>query len=276
MSHSRLRTLGVLLLGLLASGLPTVVRAQAAATARIESSPRHHEWVTLEHDGRKVTAFVAFPEVKTKALSVVVIHENRGLNDFAKAIADRLAEDGYIAIAPDMLSGTGPNGGDTTTFASTGDATKAIGQLPGPQVLADLNAAADYVKALPAANGKVAVVGFCWGGGQTWRFAFTRKDLVLAAPFYGPVPDAPESFTQIAAPVRGFYAQNDARVNATIERAVTAMKGAGKDFEPVTYDGVGHAYMRAAMEKDANDANKKASDDSWTRLIAELKKADGK
>lgn len=276
MKHSRLRPIGVLVLGLLAACLPNLVRAQAGATARLESSPRHHEWVTLKHGDRKVTAFVAFPEVKHKALAVVVIHENRGLNDFAKAIADRLAEDGYIAIAPDMLSGAGPNGGDTPTFAATGDATKAIGQLPGEQVIADLNAAADYVKALPAANGKLAVVGFCWGGTQTWRFAFARKDLVLACPFYGATPDQPEALAQVAIPVRGFYAQNDARVNSTIDRAATAMKAAGKDFEPVTYDGVGHAYMRAALDKDANEASKAASDQSWARLLAELKKADAK
>lgn len=269
--HPVLALLGVFLL------LLSTATAQSGATARLEKSPRHHEWVTLTHGDRKVAAFVAFPEVKDKALAVVVIHENRGLNDFAKATADRLAEAGYIAIAPDLLSGAGPNGGDTPTFASTGDATKAIGQLPGAQVLADLNAAADHVKALPAANGKLAVVGFCWGGGQTWRFAFARKDLVLAAPFYGPVPDVPqETFAQITPPVRGFYAQNDARVNATIDRATAAMKATGKDFEPAIYDGVGHAYMRAALEPEANDANRKADAESWARLIAELKKADAK
>jgi len=139
--------------------------------ARLENSPRHHEWAQPKAGDRTVSTFVVYPEVKTKALAVIVIHENRGLNDWARSVADRLAEAGYIALAPDLLSGKAPGGGDTKDFPSSSDATRAIGQLPAAETVAALHAVADYAQKIPAANGKVAVIGFCWGGSQTWRFA---------------------------------------------------------------------------------------------------------
>jgi carboxymethylenebutenolidase len=257
-----------------APAAPAVAAAPAgpsAAQIRLEKSPRHHEWVKVKQGDRSVTAFVAYPEVKDKALTVLVIHENRGLNDWARAIADRLAENGYIAIAPDLLSGSAPGGGDTKDFAAQGDATRAIGQLPPAQVAADLSAVVDYAKALPAANGKFAVVGFCWGGGQSWRVALARPDLALANVFYGS-PPADADYAKITAPVLGYYGGNDARINATIEKSTAGMTAAGKTFEPVIYDGAGHAFMRSGEEPAGGDANKAAATASWTRLLAALAK----
>lgn len=246
---------------------------QDAATARLENSPRHHEWVQLAAGDRSISTFVVYPEVKTKALAVIVIHENRGLNDWARSVADRLAEEGYIALAPDLLSGKGPAGGDTKDFASSSDATRAIGQVTAGETVAALNAVADYARKIPAGTGKVAVIGFCWGGSQTWRFAMNRPDLVLACPFYGAAPDDPEGFARIRAPVHAFYGGNDERVNSTIERTTAAMKANNKVFEPVIYEGARHAYLRAADAPDADEANKRAATESWKRLLALLQKA---
>src|SRR5437773_8424094 len=150
--------------------------AQDWAKARLEKSPRHLEWVKVKHGDREVTCFIAYPEVKDKATAVVVIHEIFGLSDWVRGVTDQLAEAGYIAIAPDLLSGTAPGGGGTAELGGNDAATKAIRTLPPQQVTEDLNAAVDYLKNLPACNGKVVVAGFCWGGMQSFRFATNNKE----------------------------------------------------------------------------------------------------
>src|SRR5215472_807162 len=238
--------------------------AQDWARQRVAQSPRHREWVTVKHDGRAVETFVVYPESRDKTPVVLVIHEIFGLTDWVQDLADQVAEAGYIAITPDLLSGMGPNGGRTPDFPQ-GSATQAVSHLNPDQVTADLNAVADHALKLPAANGKLFVTGFCWGGGQSFRFATNRPDLSAAFVFYGGPPDK-DAMSRIHAPVYAFYAGNDARVNATIPDATAGMKAAGKVYEPVTYDGAGHGFMRAGEAPDANDANKKARADSWTRL----------
>jgi carboxymethylenebutenolidase len=242
--------------------------AQDWAKAALEKSPRHQEWVTLKHDGRSVQAFVVYPEVKEKAAAVVVIHEIFGLTDWAREMADELAAAGYIAIAPDLLSGFGPGGGGSSAFASSQDLGKAISGLDPEVVNADLDAAADYVKKLPAANGKIAVAGFCWGGSKSFLFATHRQDLSAAFVFYG---TAPEKLESITAPVYGFYAGNDARVGATVPGTIEGMKKAGKTYDPVTYEGAGHGFMRAGEDPAGTEANKKARADAWKRWLGLLK-----
>src|SRR5262245_42024427 len=154
--------------------------AQDPAKERLDKSPRHHEWIDVAHGDRKVHTFVVYPEVKDKATAVLVIHENKGLTDWVRSVADQLAEAGYIAIAPDMLSGAGPKGGRTDSFESVDAATQAIYKLEPAQITADLNAVADKALKFPACNGKLAVAGFCWGGTQTFAFATERKDLKAA------------------------------------------------------------------------------------------------
>jgi carboxymethylenebutenolidase len=237
--------------------------SQPWARERIAKSPRHSEWTTLKHDGRSVETLIVYPESKEKRPVVLVIHEIFGLSDWAQELADEVAAAGYIAVAPDLLSGMGANGGRTNTFPA-GAVMEAIGKLNPDQVTADLNAAADYGLKLPAANGKLYVAGFCWGGGQTFRFATNRGDLAAAFVFYGPPPEK-EAMARIKAPVYGFYAGNDARIDATIPDAIAGMKAAGKKYEPVTYDGAGHGFMRAGEAPDANEANKKARDEAWKK-----------
>jgi carboxymethylenebutenolidase len=164
--------------------------AQDWAKARLEKSPRHQEFVKVKNGDREVQSFIVHPEVKDKATAVVVIHEIFGLTDWVRSMADQLAEAGYIAIAPDLLSGMGPKGGGTSDFSGGRDGVmKAIQSLPPKQITADLNAAADYLVKLPNCNGKVVVCGFCWGGGQTFRFATNNSTVKAAFAFYGTGPE---------------------------------------------------------------------------------------
>ena len=244
------------------------IQAQDWAKARLDASPRHHEYVPLKHGDRTVQAFVVYPEVKTKAPVIVLIHEIFGLSDWAKEMADELAGQGFIVVAPDLLTGFGPNGGGSDAFPSMDATTKAVSGLDAAVVNADLDAAADYAKKIPAANGKIAVAGFCWGGSKSFAFAAHRKDLSAAFVFYG---TGPSDVTTITAPVYGFYAGNDARVGATVPATTDAMKAAGKKFDPVTYDGAGHGFMRAGEAPDASPANKAARDQGFARLVTLVK-----
>ena len=244
------------------------LHAQDWAKTRLDASPRHHEYINLKHGDRTVQAFVVYPEVKTKAPVIVLIHEIYGLSDWAKEMADELAAQGFIVVAPDLLTGFGPNHGGSDSFPSVDATTKAVSGLDPAVVNADLDAAADYAKKIPAANGKIAVAGFCWGGGKSFAFATHRKDLSAAFVFYG---TGPSDVTTITAPVYGFYAGNDARVDATVPATTEAMKAAGKKFDPVTYDGAGHGFMRAGEAPDASPANKAAREQGFTRLVSLIK-----
>ncbi len=261
------RTLA-LLAALLLAPIAATAHAQDWAKTRLEASPRHHEYVPLKHGNRTVQAFVVYPEVKDKAPVVILIHEIFGLSDWAKEMADELAAQGFIVIAPDLLSGAGPNGGGSDSFPSMDATTKAVSGLDAATVNADLDAAADYAKTIPSANGKIASVGFCWGGGKSFAFATHRKDLSAAFVFYGP---APSDVTTITAPVYGFYAANDARITATIPATITAMKAAGKKYEPVTYDGAGHGFMRAGEDPgNTVSGNKTAREEAFKSLVSLL------
>jgi len=247
------------------------LQAQDWAKAKLGKSPRHQEWVKVTHDSREVQCFVVYPEVKDKATTIVLIHEIYGLTDWACEMADELAAEGYIVIAPDLLSGSATNGGGTEELIkSGGNVGKAIQALPPAQITADLAMAVDYAAKIPAANGKVVVAGFCWGGGQSFRFATNNKDVKATFVFYGTPPDSGD-MAKINCPVYGFYGGNDARVTATVPKATEQMKSAGKTYEPVTYDGAGHGFMRAGEAPDANDANKKARDDAFQRWLGLLK-----
>jgi len=246
--------------------------AQDWAKARLEKSRRHLEWVKVKHGNREVNCFIAYPEVKDKAAAVIVIHEIFGLSDWVRGVTDQLAEAGYIAIAPDLLSGAAPGGGGTAELGGPDAARKAIPSLPAEQITADLDAVAGYVAKLPACNGKIVVGGFCWGGAQTFRFATNNKNIRAAFVFYGTGPDKEEDVARINCPVYGFYAGNDNRVDATLPKSTELMKKGGKTYEPVTYEGAGHGFMRAGEAPDANDADKKARDEAWKRWKELLKK----
>jgi carboxymethylenebutenolidase len=236
------------------------------ARQAVDKSPRRREWVTVKHGGRAVESVVAFPQSRDQAPGIVVIHEIFGMTDWVENVADEFAEAGYLAIAPDLLSGMAPNGGRTKDLQAS-EVGQMIRKLPPDQITADLNAVTNYCRKLPGCNGKVCVVGFSWGGGQTFSFATNRKDLSAALVFYGNGP-APEAIGAIQAPVYGFYAGNDARINATVPQTQEQMKAAGKSYETVTYEGAAHGFMRAGAQPDATEANRKARAAAWARLKA--------
>lgn len=273
------RSLSIAVIGTLcvAAGLlsPAAARnagAQDWAAAKLEKSPRHREWVKVRHGNRVVDTLVAYPEAKDKRPVVLVIHEIFGLTDWAQLMADEIAEQGYIAVEPDLLSGMGPNGGRTTSFTQQ-QAIEAVSGLNPEQITADLNAAANYGLKLPASNGKLFVVGFCWGGGQSFRFATNRKGLKAAFVFYG-TPPPTDVMKRITAPVYGFYAGNDARVSATVPDTKKEMKALGKTYESVIYQGAGHGFMRAGEAPDATPANSAASKQAWVRWKVLLEERD--
>lgn len=259
-----------LLLCVLALLLPAL-HAQEWAKQKLEKSPRHREWVKLQHDGRSVDAYIVYPEVSGKAPVVLVIHEIFGLSDWAQLVADEFAAAGYIAIAPDLLSGKGPNGGGTKSMDAN-MVGQAIRDLPPDQITADLNAAADYALKQPSASGNLYVAGFCYGGGQSFRYATNRPSLKAAFVFYGTPPA--EGIDRIKAPVFGFYGGNDARVTATVEPTKEKMKAAGKKYEPVIYEGAGHGFMREGEDPTStnkmHEANVKARDAAWKVLKTEI------
>ena len=246
--------------------------AQDWAKAKLEKSPRHQEWVKVKVGGRDVQCYIVYPEVKDRATAVVLVHEIFGLSDWVRSVADQLAEAGYIALAPDFLSGMAPGGGGTADFSDRDTITKAVSSLSPDQVTSDLNASINYVSKLPACSGKVVVAGFCWGGSQTFRAATNNQSIKAAFVFYGTGPDKEEDIVRIQCPVYGFYGGNDARVNATVPQSKELMKKTGKTYELVTYDGAGHGFMRAGEAPDSNEPNRKAHDEAWERWKGLLKK----
>ena len=236
--------------------------AQDWAKERLNKSPRHSEWVELKHGDRTVKTFIVYPETKAKTPAVLVVHEIFGLTDWARELADEIAAAGYIAIAPDLLTEPGK---DTQSYPDQGAAIKAISALQTPQVMADLDAAADYAAKLPACDGTITVTGFCWGGGLSFQYANHNPNLKASYVFYGTGPVEKAEAANIKCPVYGFYGEEDARIGATVPPTAAIMKSLGKTYEPVTYAGAGHGFMRAGEAPDAKPANRQARDDAWKR-----------
>jgi len=247
-------------------GLPP---GEKEAKAVLDKSPRHGEFVDITVTAAKtpLKSYIVYPERKDKAPVVIVIHEIFGLSDWVRSVADQLAADGFIAIAPDMLSGHGPNGGGTDSLGGRQEVTRAVSGLPRDEVTRDLEAVREYGMKLPAASGKTATIGFCWGGGQSFAYATHQPDLAAAIVYYG-TPPAKDAMEQIKAPVAGFYGGNDARITATVEPVSHQMKQMGKTYDPHVYDGAGHGFLRA---QDNNEANKKAADQAWPATIQFLR-----
>ena len=258
--------------GIIVTGLFFAVANVGTADekAELEKSPRHGEWVKITTaDSRVVNAFIVYPEVKEPATSIIVIHEIFGLTDWIRLVGDRLAAEGFVAICPDLLSGMGPEGGGTESFESGDDVRRAIRELPAAQVASDLDAVQKYVRELPSTNEKVAVSGFCWGGGQTFNYAVHSDTIAAGFVFYGRAA-APEDIPKISAPIYGFYGESDNRINATIDATKAAADAANVTYEPVIYEDVGHAFLRRGMGDEADAANKTATKAAWERWVSLL------
>lgn len=246
--------------------------SQGMAPDRLNSSPRHSEWVEVKRGDKTIRTWVVYPQTSEKTPVVLVIHENKGLNDWARGMADQIAEAGYIAVAPDLLSEFSATEKSTNDFATPDAATAAIGKLNPVDVQADLQAVADWAKTIPAANGKLASAGFCWGGSQSFTMATKSDDLNLAMVFYGSGPTDATSYENVKAPVVGFYGGADARINATIPASDAAMQAANKSYDYTVYDGAGHAFMRLGEDPKGEAANVSARNAAWEKMKEELAK----
>jgi carboxymethylenebutenolidase len=255
---------------LFAQTAPAPKGAPSADTAGqvLKDSPRHGEYVEIPAGDAKVKTWVVYPERKDKAPVVIVIHEIFGMTDWVRAVADELAANGFIAVAPDLLSGKGPNGGGTESLGS--DVRSAIQKLSPDEVAQRLDAVRAYGVQLPAATNKTATIGFCWGGSQSFAYATRRPELNGAVVYYGTAPKDKEQLAKIQCPVLGLYGGNDARVTATVEPTEKAMKEAGKAYAPHTYENAGHGFLR--QQSGQNGANQKAADQAWAETVTFLKK----
>lgn len=258
--------------GLMMGGIYAHTGSHANGTKeQLDKSPRHGEWVKITTEsGREVSAFIVFPEIKEKAISVIVIHEIFGLTDWIRQVGDELAKAGFVAICPDFLSGMGPNGGGTDSFGGN-NVRRAIRDLDPDQITTDLKAVTKYVRDLPSTTDTVAVSGFCWGGRQSFRFATNDNSLKAAFVFYGSPPDA-AALGKITCPIYGFYGESDNRINSTIESTKAAAASAGITYEPVIYPGVGHGFLRRGMAAEASEAQKSATRETWKRWVQLLNK----
>jgi carboxymethylenebutenolidase len=228
------------------------------APQTLDSVTTHGEWVKIKKGNETIRAYVAYPERKTKAPAVIVIHEIFGLTDWEPTVADRLAKGGYVAIVPDLLSskhGKSPSNPD--------EGRKLIGELEPDRVTADLNATYDYVNGLPAVvKGQVGTIGFCWGGGQSFRYATNNPSLKAVVVAYGPAPDTAD-LKRIKAPVLGIYGENDERINANLPAVTAAMQSDGKTFTSEVYPGTGHGFLKPGRQGSDGPQVGKA----WNRIL---------
>ena len=250
-----------------AQGLPPV---EAGALAAIHSSPRHADWVSIPAGSDKFDAWVVYPERPDKAPVLVLIHEIFGLNDWARATADAYAAQGFLVIAPDLLSGKAPDGKGGSAALGPDAGRLAVSKLDPAKVTSRLDAAARWATSQPSALASYGVVGFCWGGGVSYSWATTQPGLKASVGFYGVAP-APEAIARIQAPVLALYGGSDARVTSTLEGFRDQMTRLGKRFEAEVYEGAGHAFLR--VQDGQNGANLKAAQAAWPRSVAFLKAA---
>lgn len=244
--------------------------SEGATDTAARAVTTHGEWIRIARGTDSIRAYVAYPERSGRAPAIIVIHEIFGLTDWVRGVADQLAADGFIAVAPDLVSGKGPNGGGTDAFASRDDVTKAVSGLSPDEVVTRVNAVRDYALALSSANGKSATIGFCWGGTMSFTYATAQPALNAAVVYYGSAPADPARLVKTKAPVIGFYGGSDARVTSTVEGTKTKMRVFERSFEANVYDGAGHGFLRAQSGQDG--ANLRAAQQAWPATLAFLRR----
>ena len=249
---------------------PHLPAAEEAAKAALDASPRHGEYVDVPVAPGHVPirTWIVYPERRDRAGVVLIVHEIYGLSDWIRAVADQLASEGFIAVAPDLVSGLGPGGGGTDSAATRDDAVRLVRQLTPAETLLRLGAVRAWAVKLPAANGRLATVGFCWGGGVSFACATTRPAPAACVVFYGVPPDSAR-LPDVAAPVLAHYGGDDARVTATMAPTQAALARLGRAYEPHVYEGAGHGFVRAQSLRDG--ANLRATRQAWPRTLEFLR-----
>lgn len=268
-------TLPLLLLALLSTSAAakppaaTPPPSESGARARLEASPRHGEFVEIAVPGEAspLQAWIAYPERADRAGVVILLHEIFGLSEWMRGVADQVAADGWIAVAPDLISGFGPDGGGTASVASRDSVVQLVRRLKPDQTDARLAAVREWARALPSANGKLASLGFCWGGSLSFKMAAVTPPIDAAVVFYGSAPDS-ATLTRVRTPVLGLYGGDDARVNSTIEPARAVLRAAKRRYDVHVYDGAGHGFLRQQELREG--ANQKAADRAWPAVRAFL------
>jgi carboxymethylenebutenolidase len=244
----------------------------AWAKQQLSSSPRHGDWVEIasSNGGAPIKTFVVYPERKDKAPVVIVIPEIFGLTDWIRGVADQLAKEGFIAIAPDFLSGMGPNHGGSAELGEQGSTqpTMAMKDDEKLRILKDVRA---YAMKIPSASGKLATIGFCWGGGTSFLYALNEPTLNAAVSYYGPMP-AELDYSKAKAPILGLYGGNDNRVNSGIDKAKEELAKRKVTYEPHIFDGAGHGFLRQQGGSPQAPGNMKAAEEAWPLTLAFLRK----
>jgi carboxymethylenebutenolidase len=245
--------------------LPDLPAGTFSATSTLLHSTLRKEFVDLPVGEVHLHTWVEYPTGAGKAPVVIVMQHGPGMDDWQRALADQLALQGFVAVAADLYSGLGPNGGNWDSFEGIDAALRAAGKLMPEEAIRRYKAAYEYGIKLARASGKVATVGFCAGGAYSFRFAGEVPEIDAAVVFYGTQPDA-NIMAKIKAPVLGFYGEDDARVTSTVESTVAAMKQLGKSYEPHIYPHATHGFL----EFQDLAGNPAATSDSWARTIAFL------
>jgi len=262
----------LLLVVVLIQPLSSQLLPPSSETAKetLEQSPRHGEYVDVSFQDHEypINTWVVYPERPTRAPVIIVIHEIFGLTDWIRAIADDLAKQGFLALAPDFISGLGPGGGGTESIESRDDVVRTIRSLTPDDVIQRLDAVRDYALTIPAATDRISTAGFCWGGTMSFYYATAQTELSTAIIFYGTSPDI-ELLHAIEAPVLGLYAEDDARVNVTIEPAANEMERLGKPFTYHIYPGAGHGFVR--QQEGRENANRMATEKAWEQMLIFLR-----
>ena len=236
------------------------------ALARLNASPRHGEYVMIPDGRDSIRAWVSYPIRNSLSPVVVMVHEIFGMSTWIRSVADQLAADGYIVIAPDLLSNQHlPGAPDSVSMQ---DGIAAVSKLNPADVQRQLDAAAKYAMALPSAEKKYGIVGFCWGGTTGFEHAVHSPTLSAAVLYYATSPKT-ETLSSVKAPVLGLYGGEDARVVMTIPPADSALHAQGKTFKHTVYEGATHGFLR--NQGGAAGANLRATQQAWPATLAWLR-----
>lgn len=280
-------------------GTPGLPAGNNSAAARIAASPRHGEWVKISWEpgsADSLMAWVVFPASRTKAPVVVVVHEIFGLATWVRGVADQVAADGFIAVAPDLVSRV--RGGPSSTELSGDSARRLIGGVDFAERNRGIVAAANYAMTLPSADQRYAVIGYCWGGSTVFGHAvhggvrgFSGGVAFYGGPFASggalatsttpAVPATPtaDSLIKIKVPLMLLNGSRDARIGAMMPAIDSIMKANKKDYVGINYEGAIHGFLRAQDDPptgqnppESAPANLAATKDAWPKTVAFLKK----
>jgi carboxymethylenebutenolidase len=251
----------------LATKNPDLPAGAFTSSSTIARTTLQHEWADIPFAGQRLRTWIEYPNRAERAPVVIVMSHEAGLDDWMRAVADQLATDGFIAVAPDILSGRGPNGGNFDSFRFPADVIRANERLPQEEALRRYRVALDYARKLPRASGKSAGLGVGMGGADSFRFAAEVADLNAAVVFYGTAPGE-SVLVKVNAPVAGFYGEDDPRVMASVRTAEATMKRLGKTYEVHVYPGATQAFMRSTVE----GRNGEAVTGAWPAAIQFLRR----